>query len=61
MIQTVYSNGTVQTTGCGCCSSILSLEQDAEKIISHIKDNLQVAKEACDAVGISLIELVNEL
>ncbi len=44
------------TTGCGCCSTEIPLEQ-REEIIDELKYNIRVIEDACKFLGITFDEL----
>ena len=47
-----------RTTGCGCCSQDLYLEDDRDKILEQLKKNVKVLKEACEVLGVDFLEFV---
>jgi hypothetical protein len=46
-----------RTTGCGCCSGELLVENERDEIITELKRNLKVVEDGCRILGISLNEL----
>jgi hypothetical protein len=46
-----------RTTGCGCCSTELLVEDERDEIITELKRNLRMVEEGCRILGISLNEL----
>jgi hypothetical protein len=46
-----------RTTGCGCCSIELLVEDERDEIITELKRNLKVVESGCKILGISLDEL----
>jgi|15BtaG_2_1085339.scaffolds.fasta_scaffold34781_2 hypothetical protein len=69
MVQFIYKDEEelcVSTTGCGCCSRELRIDDDTstddrqvirDEIIDELKDNLKVLVKACDILGIDIEEL----
>lgn len=45
------------TTGCGCCSTEISVEVDRDEVISELKLNLKVLEDTCKVLGITIDEL----
>lgn len=64
MIVCVYENEdnefTFVTNGCGCCSYNYNFNKandnnsDKEEIIEEVKRTIEVAKNACDVLGLNI-------
>lgn len=50
--------------GCGCCSVTYGDPEfgplNEERVIEHLKDNVRVTKEACDALGIDFETFISD-
>ena len=54
------SEGTFGTDGCGCCACDYDPLVDTDKIITHLKENIKITKEACELLGIDFMEFVTK-
>lgn len=45
------------TTGCGCCSTEISVEDERDEVINELKYNLRVLEQSCKVLGITIDEL----
>jgi len=50
-----------ETIGCGCCSESVYNTDGNEDIIIHIKENIEIAKEACKRINIDFNDILKDM